>query len=405
MTSTLKRKIDQETSPEGTDSTSHPKKGNENTTPEKRSSKRLAAARESKSKADKEEESTQKTVLEMSKFLGAHISAAGGVFNAVTNMLNINATCCAFFVKSQRKWVSPELTEDVAEKFRKACADAKFDAKKHALVHGSYLINMANADETKREQAFNCFLDDLKRCERLGVGLYNFHPGSYASCEKSQALKNLADCINRAHEATENVTIVTENMAGQGQCLGGVFDDFAELKSLIKDTSRWRVCLDTCHTFAAGFDIRTQETYEQVIQEFDEKVGVEFVGGWHLNDSKAPLGSNRDLHEHIGLGFLGLEPFRLIVNDPRWDGIPLVLETPAEKPEMWAKEIELLTAMIGKKADDPFVVEKNTELQARGASSRKSMQEQFDKKAAAAAKKRTRTPRKRATKKAKKEES
>ncbi|CAK9841727.1 AP endonuclease, minor transcript isoform Apn1 [Schizosaccharomyces pombe] len=314
--------------------------------------------------------------------IGAHISAAGGVFNALINMKNINANSCAFFVKSQRKWTSPDLSEDVAQKFLETASEMKFDASKQVLVHGSYLINMANADEQKREQAFNCFVDDLKRCERLGVGLYNFHPGSTASCTKEEGINNLAECINRAHEETKSVIIVTENMAGQGNCLGGTFDDFAALKSKIKNLDRWRVCLDTCHTFAAGYDIRTEESYKKVIDEFDEKVGAKYVSGWHLNDSKAPLGSNRDLHENIGLGFLGLEPFRLIMNDSRWDGIPLVLETPAKSPEQWKKEVELLRFMVGKSSDDVELMKESARLSNLGAASRKEHLNKFEKKEA-----------------------
>lgn len=318
----------------------------------------------------------------------------------------ISANSCAFFVKSQRKWTSPDLSEDVAQKFLETASEMKFDASKQVLVHGSYLINMANADEQKREQAFNCFVDDLKRCERLGVGLYNFQyvihsvlyllifypkrtnsfdlfsPGSTASCTKEEGINNLAECINRAHEETKSVIIVTENMAGQGNCLGGTFDDFAALKSKIKNLDRWRVCLDTCHTFAAGYDIRTEESYKKVIDEFDEKVGAEYVSGWHLNDSKAPLGSNRDLHENIGLGFLGLEPFRLIMNDSRWDGIPLVLETPAKSPEQWKKEVELLRFMVGKSSDDVELMKESARLSNLGAASRKEHLNKFEKKEA-----------------------
>ncbi|EPX72084.1 AP endonuclease Apn1 [Schizosaccharomyces octosporus yFS286] len=293
-----------------------------------------------------------------------------------------SATSCAFFVKSQRKWASADMPEEIAEKFRELAKEYQFDAKKHVLVHGSYLINMANADKQKREQAYDCFLDDLKRCERLGVGNYNFHPGSTASCTKEEGINNLAECINRAHEATNDVIIVTENMAGQGNCLGGTFSDFAALKAKIKNLDRWRVCLDTCHSFAAGYDLRTKESYEKVIEDFDKTVGVQYIGGWHLNDSKAPLGSNRDLHENIGLGFLGLEPFRLIMNDSRWDGIPMVLETPAKTPETWANELEILRKLVGKSSDDPYLLEEGKRLASMGESSRKDQLSKFEQKEA-----------------------
>ncbi|EPY52117.1 AP endonuclease Apn1 [Schizosaccharomyces cryophilus OY26] len=328
------------------------------------------------------EETTAPDQMMLGKYIGAHVSAAGGVFNSLINMKNINATSCAFFVKSQRKWTSADMPEEVAEKFRELAMEYKFDAKKHALVHGSYLINMANADQEKREQAYYCFLDDLKRCERLGVGHYNFHPGSTSSCTKEEGINNLAECINRAHEATKDVVIVTENMAGQGNCLGGNFSDFAALKAKIKNLDRWKVCLDTCHSFAAGYDLRTKESYEKVIEEFDKTVGVQYIGGWHLNDSKAPLKSNRDLHENIGLGFLGLEPFRLIMNDSRWDRIPMVLETPAKTPETWENELLILRTLVGKSADDSYVLGESKRLADMGETSRKDQLSKFEKKEA-----------------------
>ena len=309
-------------------------------------------------------------------FVGAHVSMAKSIANAVSNANHIGANAFAMFLKNQRKWESPQYNLDDVLEFRKRMKEFGYDGDTQVLPHGSYLINLANDDAEKRQQAYGCFYDDLKRCEQLGVARYNFHPGSTASCSREKGIENLAGCINKAIEETNGVKIVVENMAGHGNIIGGPLEELASLLEQVKRKDRIGFCLDTCHLFAAGHDIRTQEKYDALLAKFDELIGLDYLAGWHLNDSKADLGANKDLHQNIGLGYLGLEPFRCIMNDKRLEGMPLILETPAddssgkEDRSVWAKEIELLEWLIGKASDDPEVLSKAAELFAQGAADR-----------------------------------
>ncbi|CAM9024794.1 unnamed protein product [Wickerhamomyces anomalus] len=209
------------------------------------------------------------------------------------------------------------------------------------LPHGSYFINLANPDKEKEDKAYGGFIDDLKRCEQLGIGLYNFHPGSSLDGDHGDAIKKLAKNINRAIEETSFVKIVIENMAGHGNLIGSNLKDLKDVLDLVEKKERVGVCIDTCHTFAAGYDIRTEELFNKFLDEFDEVVGAQYLSAIHLNDSKAPLGANRDLHQRLGYGFLGLEIFRAIANSKRLEGLPIVLETPVGKDEsIWGDEIK-----------------------------------------------------------------
>ncbi|CAK5279106.1 unnamed protein product [Mycena citricolor] len=280
--------------------------------------------------------------------VGAHVSAAGGLENAVKNAVQIGALSFALFVKSQRKWTSPALTASTILAFKTAMLEHGYDAK-HVLPHGSYLINLGNPDADKRKKSFDCFLDDLQRCESLGLQLYNFHPGSTvgeATTEESISL--IAGCINDAHRATQSIVTVLENMAGAGNIIGGDFRHLAEIIRQVENKSRVGVCLDTCHMFAAGYDLRSKEGWDKIVRDFDEQVGLPYVRGMHLNDSKTALHSKKDRHENIGLGHIGLEGFRYILNDTRFQDIPLILETPsAEDPAVWATEITTLHSLSG----------------------------------------------------------
>ncbi|KAJ7765665.1 xylose isomerase-like protein [Mycena metata] len=280
--------------------------------------------------------------------VGAHVSAAGGLENAVINAAAIGANSFALFVKSQRKWTSPPLTESTISSFKAALIEHGYEAR-HILPHGSYLINLGNPDAEKRQKSYDCFLDDLKRCESLGLLLYNFHPGSsVGQATSDESISFIASCINEAHKATESVVTVLENMAGAGNIIGGDFNHLAKIISEVEDKTRVGVCLDTCHMFAAGYDLRTKEGWEKIVTDFDTTVGLSYLRGMHLNDSKTEHGSKKDRHENIGMGHIGIQGFHHILNDPRFQDIPLILETPSfEKPEVWAAEIQALNGLSG----------------------------------------------------------
>ncbi|KAH9832888.1 AP endonuclease [Rhodofomes roseus] len=287
--------------------------------------------------------------------VGPHVSAAGGVENAIVNAASVGANAFALFLKSQRKWTSPDMKEISISAFKARMKTFGYSAS-HILPHGSYLVNLGNPDEKKREQSYECFLDDLKRCEELGLHLYNFHPGSTVGvATKDESLSLIAGCINRAHKDTERVVIVLENMAGSGNVIGSTFAELGGVITQVEDKSRVGVCLDTCHMFAAGYDIRTNEGWNETMAEFERDVGLQYLRGMHLNDSKGTLGSKKDRHQNIGLGELGLATFAHVLSDPRTRDLPLILETPAydepgtsasrlgkEGMDVWRKEVEVL---------------------------------------------------------------
>ncbi|EPQ57706.1 AP endonuclease [Gloeophyllum trabeum ATCC 11539] len=278
--------------------------------------------------------------------LGAHVSAAGGVENTLVNAARIRANSFALFLKSQRKWTGPALTEESIAKFKLRLGSLGYSPQ-DILPHGSYLINLGNPDEGKRVKAYECFLEELQRCEELGLLLYNFHPGStVGAVPMDTSLGYIAECLNRAHKETKSVVTVIENMAGAGNVIGSAFSDLGGIIKQVKDKSRVGVCLDTCHMFAAGYDIRTKDGWRAMMDEFDAEVGMQFLRGMHLNDSKCDLGSMKDRHENIGLGFLGLRTFHHILTDPRTRGLPLVMETPQyDDVAVWQKELEVLNRL------------------------------------------------------------
>ncbi|KAJ3040524.1 hypothetical protein HDV00_010834 [Rhizophlyctis rosea] len=281
------------------------------------------------------------------KYVGAHVSGAKGVHNAVLNSVRIGGTAFALFVKNQRRLLSPPTPAPRIEAFKTATQKANF-APSYILPHGSYLINVANADPEKREMGYQVFLDDLKRCEDLGLELYNFHPGSAVGhTDRNAALSLVSSAINRAHKETKRIVAVIEIMAGAGTVLGATFEELRCMIDGVEDKTRVGVCLDTCHMFAAGYDIRTPEAYNASMEQFSSIVGFEYLRGMHLNDSKAALGSKKDRHENLGKGEIGWEAFRCIMNDKRMSGVPLVLETPEkEGGEGWRREIEALYALV-----------------------------------------------------------
>ena len=274
------------------------------------------------------------------KYFGAHVSASGGVENAVRNAKDIGATAFALFTKNQRQWLAPELTPSQIEIFKQAMAEAGYSAAQ-VLPHDSYLINLGHPDEDGLEKSRESFFEEMHRCELLGLDRLNFHPGSHLKrIDEEGSLKRIAESINMALERSKGVTAVLENTAGQGSNLGFKFEHLAYIIDRVEDKSRVGVCLDTCHSFAAGYDLRTREACDATFAEFERIVGFKYLRGMHLNDAMRPLGSRIDRHSPLGDGEIGWECFKYIAGDARFDNIPLILETPDE--ERWAKEIEIL---------------------------------------------------------------
>ncbi len=271
-------------------------------------------------------------------FIGPHVSIAGGIENAPLNAKSYGATGFALFTKSQRQWTVPPLSSDAIARFQTNCKENGYSPEK-ILPHDSYLINLGGPDPTKRKNATGAFTAEMLRCQSLGLTMLNFHPGSHLNAiSEKESLAFIAEGINSALAETESVTAVLENTAGQGSNLGFRFEQLAKIMEQVKDASRVGVCLDTCHLFAAGYDIKND--YERVMAEFDRIIGFKFLRGMHLNDAKADCESHLDRHAPLGKGTLGWEPFLTIVHDPRIQNIPLILETPDES--LWASEIQTL---------------------------------------------------------------
>ncbi len=274
------------------------------------------------------------------KRIGAHVSASGGVENAPLNAAAIGAKAFALFTKNQRQWHAKPLTDESIAAFKANLAEVGI-APEHVLPHDSYLINLGHPEAEGLEKSRASFLDEMQRCAQLGIPLLNFHPGSHLKkISESECLAIVAESINWTLARCEGVVAVIENTAGQGSNVGYRFEHLAEIIDQVEDKSRVGVCYDTCHAFTAGYDMRTPETCEATFAEFDRIVGFQYLRGMHLNDSKPDLGSRVDRHHSIGKGKLGTEVFRYIVNDSRFDDIPLVLETIDES--LWPEEIRLL---------------------------------------------------------------
>ncbi len=274
------------------------------------------------------------------KRVGAHVSASGGVENAPLNARAIGARAFALFTKNQRQWHARPLAPASIEAFRENLAEVGIAAA-HVLPHDSYLINLGHPESGPLQKSRDAFLDEMRRCEQLGLGLLNFHPGSHLNrMTEEQSLRVVADSINWALERTGSVVAVIENTAGQGSNLGYRFEHIARIIDAVEDKSRVGACLDTCHTFTAGYDLRTVEACDRTFAEFDEVVGFRYLRGMHLNDSKPDLGSRVDRHESLGKGKLGWTVFRYIMNDERFEEMPLILET--VDSDLWAEEIRQL---------------------------------------------------------------
>lgn len=274
------------------------------------------------------------------KFVGAHVSASGGVENAPINAKAIGAKAFALFTKNQRQWHSAPLTESSIEAFKKNCSDAGISAD-HILPHDSYLINLGHPSDEGLEKSRSSFLEEMQRCEQLGLKLLNFHPGSsLKEITTEQCLSRIAESINITLDKTKGVCAVIENTAGQGSNVGNQFEELKFIIDRVEDKSRVGICIDTCHAFAAGYDLCWQESWQETFNKFDQIIGFNYLKGMHLNDSKKGVGSKVDRHENLGNGEIGINAFEWIMKDPRFDNIPLILETPDET--LWEKEIKLL---------------------------------------------------------------
>lgn len=278
------------------------------------------------------------------KMIGAHVSTSGGVFNAPKNARELGAKAFAMFTKNQRQWVAKPLNEEIISKFKDELEKSEI-LPKHVLPHDSYLINLGHPDEEKRKKSLTAFIDELERCKLLGLDRLNFHPGSHLKLiSEDNCLELISESMNEALRQTSGVKLVIENTAGQGSSMGYDLKHLGFLIDNSIDKARVGVCIDTCHLFVAGYDFRSEKTYNKTWEKFAKIIGFEYLMGMHLNDSKPDLGAKVDRHHSIGEGKLGLEPFRLIMNDERIDDIPMILETIDDT--IWKQEIELLYSMV-----------------------------------------------------------
>lgn len=277
------------------------------------------------------------------KYIGAHVSASGGVENAPLNASQIGAKAFALFTKNQRQWLAPRLSVKSIDTFRLNCE--KMDFRPYQILpHDSYLINLGHPDTDGLKKSRDSFVDEMTRCEELGLDRLNFHPGSHlGKISEEESLRLIAESVNIALEKTKGVTAVIENTAGQGTNLGYRFDHLKYIIDRVDDKSRVGVCIDTCHAFTSGYDLSDEAGFNKVFSEFDRTVGFRYLKGMHLNGSKKGLSTRVDRHDNLKQGVLGEEVFRLIMNDDRFDGIPLILETPDES--LWPEEISFLYSL------------------------------------------------------------
>lgn len=274
------------------------------------------------------------------KYFGAHVSAAGGVENAPANANKIGARAFALFTKNQRQWAAPQLTTQTIEAFRHAMREFGFESWQ-VLPHDSYLINLGHPEAESLEKSRVAFVDEMSRCQQLGLDRLNFHPGSHLKAiSEDECLQRVAESINIALDATQGVIAVIENTAGQGSNVGYRFEHLRDIIAGVKDKSRVGVCIDTCHAYSAGYNLSTAEACRATFEEFDRIVGFQYLKGMHLNDDMKAMGSRVDRHESLGKGTLGLPVFEFVAADPRFDNMPLILETPNE--EIWNDEIAML---------------------------------------------------------------
>lgn len=282
----------------------------------------------------------------INKFIGAHVSAQGGVSNVFENAKNINAKAFALFTKNQRRWESKPLEDEEINRFKTLLKTSGISPD-YILPHNSYLQNLGSPDPEKREKSLNSFIDEMNRCYLLGLNKINIHPGSHLNeITVEECIKNIADSINTAHTKVPNIIVVLENTAGQGSNIGSNFKEIGEIINLIHDKSRIGVCIDTCHALAYGYELKDKEGYNETFKEFEKYIGFNYLKGIHLNDSMFDTGSKKDRHQSIGKGKLGEEFFIRFMNDKHFDNIPIILET--IDSSIWKEEIEYLYSLIKK---------------------------------------------------------
>ncbi len=278
------------------------------------------------------------------KYIGAHVSANGGVENAPINANAIGAKAFALFTKNQRQWFSNPLTKSSIKAFRDNCE--KFNYQPFQILpHDSYLINLGHPEKEPLDKSRAAFLDEMQRCELLGLDRLNFHPGSHLNAiGTEECLKRIAESINIVLDKTNGVTAVIENTAGQGTNLGYNFEQLRIIIENVQDKSRVGVCIDTCHAYASGYDVKSPDGFRRTFEEFDKVVGFNYLKGMHFNDSKKEFGTRVDRHDNIGIGFIGEGTFEMLLNDSRFDNLPLILETPDES--LWQEEIKKLYSFV-----------------------------------------------------------
>jgi deoxyribonuclease-4 len=274
------------------------------------------------------------------KYIGSHVSASGGVENAPLNAEAIGAKAFALFVKNQRQWNAPPLTKENIKQFQENCQKFQYQPFQ-ILPHDSYLINLGHPDPENLQKSRAAFLLEALRCEQLGLTQINFHPGSHLQqISEEDCMRRIAESINITLDKTKEITPIIENTAGQGSNVGKTFEQIRYIIDFVEDKSRIGVCIDTCHAYVAGYDLKTEQGFENTWKKFDEIIGIQYLRGIHLNDSLKGFGSHVDRHANIGKGLLGIEPFERIMQDSRFDNIPIILETPDES--LWKEEIEIL---------------------------------------------------------------
>jgi len=288
------------------------------------------------------------------KYLGAHVSAEGGVQNAPVNANSIGAKAFALFTKNQRQWFANPLTLASIKLFRENCE--KYDYKPFQILpHDSYLINLGHPEKESLQKSRDSFLEEMKRCEQLGLDRINFHPGSHLkTIGPDECLKRIAESINIVLDKTKGVSAVIENTAGQGTNLGHTFEQLKMIIENVEDKTRVGVCIDTCHAYTSGYNLKTPDGFRETFAKFDAIVGFKYLKGMHLNDSKKELGTRVDRHDNIGIGFIGEELFGIIMNDPRFDNMPLILETPEES--LWEAEIKKLYSLVLPHSPTPYAL-------------------------------------------------